>query len=160
MIRVSLHTTCHYAVTRSRQTRPISTNRARVIICGFLGGYVGGVCLRRQFTDRGTEDCGAPERHAYELYLAVENNDHTRTKTRHPQTNGICERFHKTMLNKFYRVAFRKKIYQTLEELQADLDAWIQEHNEQRPHQSRLCSGKPPMHTFIDSVPLTKEKKS
>jgi transposase InsO family protein len=65
--------------------------------------------LNRVLTDRGTEYCGAPERHEYELYLAVENIDHTRTKTRHPQTNGICERFHKTMLNEFYRVAFRKK---------------------------------------------------
>ena len=85
--------------------------------------------LNRALTDRGTEYCGAPERHEYELYLAVENIDHTRTKTRHPQTNGICERFHKTMLNEFYRVAFRKKIYRTLEELQADLDAWMQEYN-------------------------------
>jgi transposase InsO family protein len=70
--------------------------------------------LNRVLTDRGTEYCGAPERHEYELYLAVENIDHTRTKMRHLQTNGICERFHKTMLNELYRVAFRKKIYRTL----------------------------------------------
>ena len=114
--------------------------------------------LNRVLTDRGTEYCGAPERHEYELYLAVENIDHTRTKTRHPQTNGICERFHKTMLNEFYRVAFRKKIYQTLENLQADLDVWMQEYNDRRPHQGRWCYGKTPMHTFIDSVPLAKEK--
>jgi len=116
------------------------------------------ILLNRVLTDRGTEYCGAPERHEYELYLVVENIDHTRTKTRHPQTNGICERVHKTMLNEFYRVAFRKKIYRALEELQADLDAWIQEYNEQRPHQGRWCYGKTPMHTFIDSVPLAKEK--
>jgi transposase InsO family protein len=114
--------------------------------------------LNRVLTDRGTEYCGTPERHEYELYLAVENIDHTRTKTRHPQTNGICERFHKTMLNEFYRVAFRKKIYRTLEELQADLDAWIQEYNEQRSHQGRWCYGKTPMHTFIDSVSLAKKR--
>ena len=114
--------------------------------------------LSRVLTDRGTEYCGAPERHEYELYLAVENIDHTRTKTRHPQTNGICERFHKTMLNAFYRVAFRKKIYRTLEELQADLDVWLQEYNEQRSHQGRWCYGKTPMQTFLDSVPLAKEK--
>ena len=116
------------------------------------------ISLNRVLTDRGTEYCGTPERHEYELYLAVENIDHTRTKTRHPQTNGICERFHKTMLNEFYRVAFRKKIYRTLEELQADLDVWIQEYNEQRPHQGRWCYGKTPMQTFLDSVPLAKEK--
>jgi transposase InsO family protein len=79
------------------------------------------IWLNRVLTDRGTEYCGAPERHEYELYLAVENIDHTRTKTRHPQTNGICERFHKTMLNEFYRVAFRKKIYRMLDDLQTDL---------------------------------------
>jgi transposase InsO family protein len=116
------------------------------------------ILLNRVLTDRGTEYCGAPERHEYELYLAVENIDHTRTKTRHPQTNGICERVHKTMLNEFYRVAFRKKIYRALEELQADLDAWMQEYNERRPHQGRWCYGKTPLHTFIDSVPLAKEK--
>lgn len=77
-------------------------------------------------TERGTEYCGAPERHEYEPYLAVENIDHTRTKTKRPQTNGICERFHKTLLNEFYRVTFRKQIYQTMEALQADLDAGIQ----------------------------------
>ena len=116
------------------------------------------ISLNRVLTDRGTEYCGTPERHEYELYLAVENIDHTRTKTRHPQTNGICERFHKTMLNEFYRVAYLKKIYRTLEELQADLDVWIQEYNEQRPHQGRWCYGKTPMQTFLDSVPLAKEK--
>lgn len=114
--------------------------------------------MNRILTDRDTEYCGAPERHEYELYLAVENIDHTRTKTRHPQTNGICERFHKTMLNEFYRVAFRKKVYRTAEELQADLDAWLQDYNEQRPHQGRWCYGKTPRQTFIDSVPLAKEK--
>jgi transposase InsO family protein len=65
--------------------------------------------LSRVLTDRGTEYCGSPERHEYELYLAVEDVDHTRTKTKSPQTNGICERFHRTVLDEFYRVAFRKK---------------------------------------------------
>ena len=117
-----------------------------------------GIPLNRVLTDRGTEYCGAPDRHEYELYLAVENMDHTRTKTKSPQTNGICERFHKTLLHEFYRVAFRKKIYRTLEELQADLDAWLEEYNERRPHQGRWCYGKTPMQTFLDSVPLAKEK--
>jgi transposase InsO family protein len=116
------------------------------------------ILLNRVLTDRGTEYCGAPERHEYERYLAVENIDHTRTKTRHPQTNGICERFHKTMVNEFYRVAFRKKIYRTLEELQADLDGWMADYNHQRPHQGRWCYGKTSMQTFRDSVSLAKEK--
>lgn len=114
--------------------------------------------LSRVLTDRGTEYCGAPERHEYELYLAVENIDHTRTKTKSPQTNGIVERFHKTLLNEFYRVTFRKKIYQTLDELQADLDTWMRAYNEQRTHQGRWCYGKTPKQTWEDSVELAKEK--
>jgi Integrase core domain len=72
------------------------------------------------------------------------------------QTNGICERFHKTVLNEFYRVAFRKRVYRSIDELQADLDVWIREYNEQRPHQGRWCFGKTP--NFLDAMPMTKEK--
>jgi transposase InsO family protein len=114
--------------------------------------------LLRILTDRGTEYCGNPEHHEYELYLAVEDIDHTRTKVRSPQTNGICERFHKTVLNEFYRVAFRKKLYRTMDQLQADLDAWLVEYNEHRPHQGRWCYGKTPMQTFLDTLELAKEK--
>jgi transposase InsO family protein len=115
------------------------------------------VRLSRVLTDRGTQYCGT-ERHEYELYLGVEDIDHTRTKVKSPQTKGICERFHKTLLNEFYRVAFRKKIYSTLDVLQADLDRWLKLYNEQRPHQGRWCYGKTPTQTFIDSIPLAKEK--
>jgi Integrase core domain len=87
-----------------------------------------GVRLQRVLTDRGTEYCGAPERHEYELYLAVENIDHSRTKVKSPQTNGIVERFHRTALNEFYRVAFRRKIYSSIQELQRDLDLWLREY--------------------------------
>ena len=99
-----------------------------------------------------------PEHHEYELYLALEDIDHTRTKTQSPQTNGICERFHKTVLNEFYRVTFRKKLYKTIEELQSDLDQWLKVYNEERIHQGRWCYSKTPMQTFIDTVPLAKEK--
>lgn len=115
------------------------------------------IALSRVLTDRGTEYCGS-DGHEYELYLAVEDIDHTRTKVKSPQTNGICERFHKTVLNEFYRVAFRKKIYKTLDDLQADLDAWLKLYNEERPHQGRWCYGKTPLQTFIDSIALAKEK--
>lgn len=67
------------------------------------------VSLLRILTDRGTEYCGKVEQHDYELYLAVNDIEHTRTKAYHPQTNGICERFHRTVLQEFYRIAFRKK---------------------------------------------------
>jgi transposase InsO family protein len=116
------------------------------------------VKLSRVLTDRGTEYCGNPERHEYELYLAVEDVDHSRTKTKSPQTNGIVERFHKTVLDEFYRVAFRKRIYGSIAELQADLDEWLRSYNEDRPHQGRWCFGKTPMQTFLDAIPLAKEK--
>jgi transposase InsO family protein len=109
-------------------------------------------------TDRGTEYCGKPDRHEYELYLAVENIDHTRTKVKHPQTNDICERFHRTILDEFYRVAYCKELYASIDELQADLDAWIAEYNEQRLHQGRWCFGKTPMETFLTSLSLAMEK--
>lgn len=116
------------------------------------------VKLLRVLTDRGTEYCGNPEHHQFELYLAVEDVDHSRTKTKSPQTNGIVERLHKTMLDEFYRIAFRKKIYRSIDELQADLDEWVTSYNEQRPHQGRWCFGKTPMQTFVDATPLAKEK--
>jgi len=116
------------------------------------------VPLSRVLTDRGTEYCGSPDTHPYELYLAVENIDHTRTKVKSPQTKGIVERFHKTVLTEFYRIAFRKKIYLSAADLQADLDGWLREYNEERPHQGRWCYGKTPMQTFVDTIPLAKEK--
>jgi hypothetical protein len=117
-----------------------------------------GIVVSRVLTDRGTEYCGNSQRHEYELYLAVENIDHTRTRTRRPQTNGICERFHKTILAEFYQVALRKKIYRSIEELQADLDVWIRDYNTVRTHQGRWCYGKTPMQTFVDTLAVAKEK--
>jgi len=116
------------------------------------------VRLCRVSTDRGTEYCGNPERHDYELYLAVEDIDHSRTKTKSPQTNGIVERFHKTVLDEFYRVAFRKKLYASIEALQTDLDEWIRSYNEERPHQGRWCFSKTPMQTFLDASSIARDK--
>ena len=117
------------------------------------------VPLLRVLTDRGTEYCGLVENHAYQLYLALEDIDHSKTKARHPQTNGICERFHKTIKEEFYSVTFRKKIYHTLEELQIDLDLWIRKYNEFRPHSGRHCYGKTPMQTFLDAKHIAQEKR-
>ena len=117
-----------------------------------------GIPLLRILTDRGSEYCGNRESHEYELYLQVEGIDHTKTKTKSPQTNGICERFQRTVLNEFYQVAFRTKVYGSVEELQVDLDAWLGEYNEKRPHSGRYCYGKTPMQTFLDAIPMTKEK--
>lgn len=116
------------------------------------------VPLLRVLTDRGTEFCGKIENHAYQLYLALENIDHSRTKAFTPQTNGICERFHKTLKNEFYDTAFRKKLYTSLEELQVDLDAWLKFYNNDRPHSGKYCYGKTPMQTFLDAKHIAQEK--
>jgi len=118
-----------------------------------------GIPLLRILTDRGTEYCGKVENHNYQLYLAMEDIDHSKTKANHPQTNGICERFHKTMKHEFYDIAFRKKIYHTVEELQLDVDHWMAKYNEQRPHSGKHCYGKTPMQTFRESKHLALEKR-
>ena len=92
------------------------------------------------------------------MYLAIENIDHTKTKAKSPQTNGICERFHRTMLEEFYQTAFRKNLYESLEALQADADAWIGFYNEERCHSGRYCFGKTPMQTFLDAKQLAHDK--
>jgi hypothetical protein len=114
--------------------------------------------LLRILTDRGTEYCGAREHHEYELYLSIEDIDHSRTKAKSPQTNGICERFHRTIQEEFYAIAFRKKVYSSLEEMQKDLDLWLEHYNRQRTHSGRYCLGKTPYQTFLDTIPLAKEK--
>ena len=117
-----------------------------------------GIPILRILTDRGTEFCGKPDRHDYELFLALNDIDHTKTKAKNPQTNGICERFHRTILEEFYSVAFRKKIYHGLDELQRDLDEWMVKYNHRRPHQGKRCQGRTPMETFLENLPLAKEK--
>lgn len=117
-----------------------------------------GVRLLRMLTDRGSEYCGNLEHHEYQLFLAIEDIDHTRTKVKSPQTNGICERFHRTILDEFYRVAFRKKLYGSLEQLQADVDEWIEHYNQERTHSGKYCFGKTPMETFLSAKHLADEK--
>lgn len=118
-----------------------------------------GLPLLRILTDRGTEYKGKREHHEYELYLDIEGIEHSKTQVRHPQSNGMCERLHRTMQEEFYAVAFRKKLYENLSELQKDLDEWMQYYNHERPHSGRYCFGKTPMQTFEDSKHLAEEKR-
>jgi len=114
--------------------------------------------MLRILTDRGTEYCGKVERHDYELYLGLNDIVHTKTKAYSPQTNGICERFHLTIQEEFYKIAFRKKIYQSLDELQKDLDDWVDYYNHQRTHQGKMCCGRTPMQTLLDGKKIWQEK--
>ncbi len=114
--------------------------------------------MLRILTDRGTEYCGRAEQHDYELYLAVNDIEHTKTKAASPQTNGICERFHKTILQEFYQVTFRKKIYTDIASLQIDLDEWLVYYNNERTHQGKMCCGRTPMATLEDGKQIWREK--
>ena len=113
----------------------------------------------RIMTDRGTEYCGRVDKHDFQLFLAINDIDHTKTKVKSPQTNGICERFHKTILQEFYQIAFRKKLYRTIDEMQVDLDAWIDQYNGERTHQGKMCCGRTPLDTFVDGIKIVKEKQ-
>jgi transposase InsO family protein len=117
------------------------------------------VVVQRVLTDRGTEFCGRDDQHAYELFLELNEIEHTRTKAQHPQTNGICERFHQTCLNEFYKITFRKKIYSSLVELQQDLDQFIFYYNCERSHQGMRCKGKTPIQTFKEGVLIAYQKQ-
>lgn len=115
--------------------------------------------LLRVLTDRGTEYCGKPEYHEYELYLQLEGIEHSKTKARSPQSNGICERFHRTIQDEFYAVAFRKKLYTSIEELQNDLNEWLVYYNHERTHSGKYCFGKTPIQTLQDSLEIAKTKQ-
>ena len=112
----------------------------------------------RILTDRGTEYCGKAETHDYQLFLAVNQIDHTKTKVKSPQTNGICERFHRTILDEFYRITFRKTLYESIEHLQKDLDIWLNSYNTERTHQGKRCQGRTPMQTLLDGKQIWKDK--
>ena len=116
--------------------------------------------LLRILTDRGSEFCGKVEHHAYELFLSIEGIDHSRTRAYTPQTNGICERFNRTMKEEFFDSAFRKKIYASIEELQQDADQWLYSYNYYRPHSGKFCYGKTPIQTFLDSKHIVLEKNN
>jgi len=116
------------------------------------------VPVLRILTDRGTEFCGRVESHDYQLYLAINNIDHTKTKVKSPQTNGICERFHKTLLQEFYQVALRKNLHHDPDSLQRDLDSWLHYYNNERTHQGKMCCGRTPIETFLDGKQIWREK--
>jgi len=113
-----------------------------------------GIRVLRVLTDNGTEYCGRPEVHSYQLFLHLNDIEHTRIKIRHPQTNGAVERLNQTVQEEFYKVAFRKKLYRSTEEIQADLDVFMCWYNNERTNQGHYCQGRTPMQTFTDGLPL------
>ena len=104
-----------------------------------------GLKVEAVLTDNGREFCGREDRHPYELYLALNEIEHRRTRVRRPFTNGFVERFNRTLLDEFLRKAFREKFYESVEALQEDLDAWLKHYNYERPHRGYRNMGKRPV---------------
>ena len=109
--------------------------------------------VSKVLTDNGREFCGT-DSHPFELYLALNDIRHKKTKVRSPRTNGFVERFHRTVLDEFFRQAFRTKLYLSVEELQADLDGWLLYYNTERPHQGYRNMGRRPMDTVAEFLAL------
>ena len=108
-------------------------------------------------TDNGREYCGR-EHHPYELYLALNDIEHRKTKIKSPRTNGFVERFNRTALDEFFRKIFREKYYESVEALQKELDAWLNYYNYERPHQGYRNLGKRPFDTVKSFVKNVQEE--
>lgn len=111
-------------------------------------------------SDNGREFCGRPDHHPYELFLQLEGIEHRTTKVRRPQSNGFIERFHRTLLDEHFRIMGRKKFYESLEEMQKDLDTYLKHYNEERTHQGRNMNGRTPAKAFLDGLPGSEKKIS
>lgn len=81
-----------------------------------------------------------------------------RPKLLHHKKNGIFERFHKTILQKFYQIRFKKKLYSSLKELKVDLDNWLKFYNTEQTHQGKMCCGHIPFKTLLDGKQILVEK--
>jgi hypothetical protein len=108
--------------------------------------------VQHLLTDNGREYCGRAVHHPFELFLAISQIEHRRTDVASPQTNGFCERFHRTVKEEFFQVAFRKTLYESLDQLQADLDRYLEFYNRERAHQGYRTQGRTPCQAFLDGV--------
>lgn len=108
------------------------------------------IAINAVLTDNGKEYKGKEGEHPYELFLALSDIEHRFTKVGTPRTNGFVERFNRTVLDEFFREAFRKKFYGSVEELQKDLDKWVNHYNNERPHRGYRNQGRKPYETFTE----------
>ena len=154
---IDTYTKVAFAKLYDRKNALVAADMLNDRVIPFYEEY--GVRLLRVLTDRGTEYCGAREYHEYQLYLALEDIDHSKTKARSPQTIGICERFNRTIQDEFYAIAFRNNIYNSLVALQTDLDTWLDDYNRNRTHTGKYCFGRTPLQTFEETLSLAKEKR-
>jgi transposase InsO family protein len=104
-------------------------------------------------SDNGSEYCGKPDSHPFELFLQLEEINHRKTRVQRPQSNGFIERFHRTILNEHFRIKGRIKWYESLSEMQNDLDQYLVIYNTIRSHQGRGMNGKTPLDAFVGGLP-------
>lgn len=103
-------------------------------------------------SDNGREFCGRPDKHPYELFLQLEGIEHRTTQVRRPQSNGFVERLHRTLLDEHFRIKGREKWYESVEEMQEDLDSYLNHYNRERTHQGRGMNGRVPYQAFLDGI--------
>jgi len=121
-----------------------------------------GAFVTTVLSDNGREFCGRPDRHPYELFLQLEGIEHRTTKVRRPQSNGFVERLHRTLLDEHFRVMGRTKFYESVDEMQKDLDTYLIHYNTKRPHQGRNMNGMTPEQAFKKGLkyrPKNEKKK-
>lgn len=117
------------------------------------------VTIDTVLSDNGREFCGRPDRHPYELFLQLEGIEHRTTKVRRPQSNGFVERLHRTLLDEHFRIKGRQKWYESVEEMQTDLNEYLRLYNHERTHQGRNMNGRTPNQAFIDGLPKPEKTK-
>lgn len=108
--------------------------------------------IRTVLSDNGREFCGRPDQHPYELFLQLEGIEHRTTRVRRPRSNGCIERFHRTLLDEPLRVAGRTTSYKSVEQMQEDVDRWLETYITKRPHQGRGMEARTPYQAFMDGL--------
>lgn len=116
-----------------------------------------GTAIDNVLSDNGREFCGRMDQHPYELFLQLEGIEHKTTRVKRPQSNGIVERLHRTLLDEHFRVEGRRTWFETIDEMQTCLDGYLETYNRQRPHQGRGMGGRTPLQAFIDGIPENRE---
>ena len=111
-------------------------------------------------TDNGREFCGRELKHHFELFLAIQQIAHRRTEVHSPQTNGFCERFHRTIKEEFFSSAFRNTLYESVAQLQLDLDRYLEFYNRDRAHRGYRTQGRTPLQAFLDGLTLRPHREA